>query len=178
MLSKENYYYRRWFLSILFLCSGMWLIYTGVSAFGYSKTKDKLEKGSEKPSILIIEKSSETKNIFLIITIKSKDYSAVIEKQKIEVLNKILESKELESYKNKSLRINDFNELSFEYSFWKDKLYELKINGHTIIKYDKPNNTIAIIILITGILWTSFQVWVIYTLSTKGLNIYDDSFKK
>jgi hypothetical protein len=145
----------------------------GFSALGFNKDKNELKKSYEVPDRLVIEKSTESKNTFLIVYINKKEISGVIENNEINVLKEVLKSK------NKKLVLtkNDLNKFSFEYWYWKDKLYQINIDKKTIIYYQKPGYTIAVIILSIGFLWSAFQLWVIYTLATKGIKVYDESFK-
>lgn len=177
MLSKEQFYKRRWFLAILFLMSGLWLIYMAYGMFGYHKAKEDLIFSTTKPVEFYIEKSDETKNRFLYLVLTNKKISAVVEQYQIDLLQSIMK---IDEYNSNSLKKNSFelNDFSFEYRYWKDRLYELKVNKNVIIEFEKVDKTIAFVVLGIGILWTAFQAWVIFTLSTKGISIYDKSFKK
>lgn len=151
----------------------------GFSALGFNKDKNELKKSYEVPDRLVLEKSKESKNTFLSVFINSKEVSGVIENKEIEILNTLFQSKNEKLEQNKKFVLTkiDLNKFSFEYWYWKDKLYQINIDKKTIIYYQKPGYTIAVIILSIGFLWSAFQLWVIYTLATKGIKVYDESFK-
>lgn len=177
LLSKEQYYKRRWFLSILFLFSGLWLSYMAYGIFEYNKNKEELALGTEVPVKMFIEKSSETDNRFLNLVFENGKIGTVIEQDEIEKMKSVTNLNELIV---NSIPINNsfLSDFSFEYRYWKDKLYELKINNNIIVEFKKRNNTIAYVVLIAGLLWTAFQVWVLITLASKGVSIYNRDFKK
>lgn len=177
LLSKEQYYKRRWFLSILFLYFGLWLIYMAYGMFEYNKNKEDLAIGTEVPLKIFIEKSSGTDNSYLTLIFLNGKIGCVIEqyeKDKLKSFANLGKLIENEKPINSSL----LNGFSFEYRYWKDRLYELKIDNNTIIEFKKGKNTIAYVIFIVGLFWTSFQGWVITTLITKGITVYDKAFKK
>lgn len=177
MLTKENYYTRRWFLAVLFLISGLWLTYSAIGMFGYHRNKEELNKGITVPEKMLIEKSKSTKNKFVSIFLENKKIGSVIEETAIEKMIELTGNREFTIIDSPVLS-SELNNLSFEYLYWKDKIYELKINDHTIIEYKKEGKSLAYLFLTIGIIWTSFQVWVIITLVTKGISVYDKSFKK
>ncbi|MBT2160029.1 hypothetical protein [Zobellia barbeyronii] len=177
ILSKEKYYQRRWFLAILFLLSGIWLIYMAYGMFGYHRDKEELSKGNTVPLKFLIEKSESTKNRFVVLFIENKKIGSVIEESEIDKMIGLTGKKNFAIIDSPVLR-NELSEISFEYLYWNDKLYELKVNGNTVIEYKKESKFLAYLFLTIGIFWTSFQIWVIVTLATKGVSVYDKSFKK
>lgn len=144
--------------------------------FGYNKNKEELALSTEIPLKIFIEKSSETDNKFLALIFENGKIGSVIEQDEIEKLKSITNLNELivHNMPINNLLLSDF---SFEYRYWKDKLYELKVNDNIIIEFKKENNTIAYVVLILGLFWTTIQVWVLITLASKGMSIYDKAFK-
>lgn len=177
MLTKEKYFKRRWFLSVLFLLSGLWLIYSAYGMFTYHKNKEELIKGVTIPSKILIEKSESTKNKFVALFLQNKKIGSVIEQKGIEKIIELTGKEEL-GITNSPVLSNQLTGVAFEYLYWKDKIYELKINNDTIIEFKEEGNYLAYLFLAIGILWTGFQAWVIITLIKKGVSVYDESFKK
>lgn len=131
------------------------------------------------PEILEIERSKEGDYKYVILTMNNKNYSSVIKKEETNTLIDVLKDSSIKiESDNIMLTKNILNILDFKYLYWKDKLYELSINNHTIIPFKKRNNKIAYIVLTIGILWSGFQGWALYTLYKKGIKVYDESFKK
>ncbi|MEO0525857.1 MAG: hypothetical protein AAFZ89_01455 [Bacteroidota bacterium] len=179
-MSKEQYYKRRWFLAILFLGLGLWLLYLGYSMLGYNKEKDELFSSTDTPCGIEIkyDKTGKYRNIHLVHCNTTNSISSVLDKNEHDKLWYVIEKK-IKQIGNKnsfSLEHNELKVLDYQYLFWKDKLYELKIDNETIIAYEMGSNKIAHTVLTVGLLWTGFQVWIIYTLLTKGRKVYDESF--
>lgn len=177
MLTKEHYYKRRWFTTILFLISGFWLTYMAYGMFGFHRNKEELNKGKTVPLKILIEKTESSKNKYIELFFENTKIGSVIEQNEIERLIELTGKNDL-AILNSPVLFNETTNISFEYFYWKDKMYELKVNENIIIQYKKESKSLAYSFLTIGILWTSFQIWVIYTLATKGLSVYDKSFKK
>tara|TARA_R110002051_G_C8566057_1_gene475012 strand:- start:131 stop:574 length:444 start_codon:yes stop_codon:yes gene_type:complete len=144
--------------------------------FGYHKNIEELKKGNIVPSQILVEKSESTDNKFLALFIDNEKIASVIEQSELDKLIELTKKNELATT-NSPIKGNELSGITFEYKYWNDKLFELKVNDYTIIMYKKESKTLAFVILIMGIIWTSFQVWVIIKLVTKGTTIYDNSFK-
>ena len=91
----------------------------------------------------------------------------------------VLESNDIKILNTYSFSINkeELESTVFEYFYWKDKIYELSINETKIINYNKTGTGMDYTILILGVLWTSFQLWVLYKLIVEGQAIYDNNIK-
>jgi hypothetical protein len=175
ILSKEQYYKRRWFLAILFLLMGFWLLYLSYGLFFYNKSEGELIKKTTPPAFFKIEnvKISGTPMVFLTILNNDKKISSLIDDTIINNLSKIYNLPDLNRYSfgNELYFKNDTK--SFKYSYAKDKLYELKIDEIKVLTYKKKKPFMAYIVLIIALGWISFQVWVLYILKTKGIKAYD-----
>ena len=103
------------------------------SMFGFYRTKEELRKGNALPTKILIEKSASAKNKYIVFSIGNKKLGSVIEKNEIEKMIDLTGKKEFAKI-NYPILSNELIAFSFEYLYWKDKLYELKVNGYTIIK--------------------------------------------
>ena len=176
VLNKEQYYKRRWFLTILFLISGLWLIYVSYGIFSYNKNKEELHLNSNIPELLEIKNNDKDyKSLYL--KFDDNSVSSVIKDAEINKITSILKENNINHGNSLKLNKNELKNFDFRFLYWKDKLYELKINDEIIIPFKKGNNKIAYIVLGIGIIWTGFQLWALFTLITKGRKVYDESFK-
>ncbi|MFD0993572.1 hypothetical protein [Tenacibaculum geojense] len=174
ILSKEHYYKRRWFLAILFLLMGFWLLYLSYGLFTYNKNKSELITKNSTPSIIKIEKIriSGSPSVALTIVNDNAKISAIINDDIINKLSEIYNLPDLNKYSFGSELIFNNNRKSYTYCYFKDRLYQLEINDVEVIVYNKSKSFMGFLVLIVALAWISFQIWVLYTLKTKGLKAY------
>ncbi|MFL1894054.1 hypothetical protein ACJRPK_00025 [Aquimarina sp. 2-A2] len=178
ILSKTQYYKRRWFLSILFLLVGFLLLYLSYGLFSYNKDKSDLTTMHTVPLSIKIEKIKISGSPSLVLSIenKEKEFSTIINDSALKKIVTIFHQPILNKYSfgdKVVLGSNNTNNKIYQYSYAEDKLYELEINGIKIIEYKKQTPILGYIVLIISIICISFQIWVIYILITKGISVYD-----
>jgi hypothetical protein len=183
-LSKKEYYKRRWFLAILFLLMGLLLLYLSYGIFSYNKNKSELITKNSAPSLIMIEKIRIGDSPFVALAIlndEKKKVSTVINDSVIDKLAFIFQQPTLNRYSFGSEIIFDkniVNDKQYSYSYSKNKLYELKIDGIKVIEYKKKSHFLGYLVLVVALVWIGFQIWVIYILATRGISVYDDFYKK
>lgn len=106
--------------------------------------------------------------------------SVILTDKQLNQLIQILENEgnQISNERSFTVNLNNLKDLKFEYLYWKDRIYEMLINGKTIISYKKSETSLAYVLFIVGILWCTLQLWIIYILITKGPKVYDEAFKK
>lgn len=178
-LSKQQYYNRRWFLSILFILVGFLLFYLGCNMLLFNKGKDELDKINETPSLIQIEKKDIGNSPSLILSVfyKRTKKETVISEFEVDKLALLFNQPDLNAYSfgNKAqFKGSQLANKTYRYTYYNDKLYELKINDIDIVNYKQNKPILGYVILIISILWMSFQVRSIFILITRGTKVYDD----
>lgn len=174
ILSKEQYYKRRWFLAILFLIVGFLLLYLSYGIFSYNVSKDELIVKNKRPQLikLALTGSNDSNSLILTVEDNEKKVSGIINDSLLRTFSKIFNIKDLNRYSfgnELSFTEKELSGKEYRYSYRKDRLYELEINNVKILEYHKKEPTLGYIILIIALFWITFQVWIIYRLATKGI---------
>ena len=182
ILSKEQYYKRRWFLAILFLIVGFLLLYLSYGIFSYNVSKDELIVKNESPQLIKLALTQANNSNSLILTVEDKEnkISGIINDTIITTFSKVFNIDNLNRYNLGNGLVFTDKELlgkEYRYSYWRDRLYELEINNVKILEYHKKEPTLGYIVLIIALFWITFQVWIIYRLVTKGIKNYDQFSK-
>src|SRR5690606_20813650 len=118
ILSKEQYYKRRWFLAILFLVVGFLLLYLSYGIFSYNVSKDELIIKNKRPQLikLALTGSNDSNSLILTVEDNEKKVSGIINDSLLRTFSKIFNIKDLNRY-------SFGNELSFTEKELSDKEY-------------------------------------------------------
>jgi hypothetical protein len=161
---------------------GFLLIYVGLTIFRYDKSREELSFSNKEPQKLWISYSKNSEKSVLKMTNNKgrTSLSVILTDKQTSQLIQLLENEgnQISNERSFTVNVKNLTDLNFEYLYWKDRIYEILINGETIVPYKKNKTSLGYALLIIGILWCTLQLWVIYVLVTKEAKIYDESFKK
>lgn len=176
-LSNETYYQRRWLKSVVWFLFSIVLIVYGIIGLNNIKEYDELSLLKEEPISLQIN-AKKGGYILLELITKTKKLECVITEAQ---MNRLWEQFDPDTAPQNPygavLRRQVLEGLQLKAKYWDIFLYELEINSIEIISYEKRKASLPIGMLIVGFISLGFQIWVIYTLSTKGIKVYEDSMK-
>src|SRR5690606_35908530 len=127
ILSKEQYYKRRWFLAILFLIVGFLLLYLSYGIFSYNISKDELIVKNEVPQVikLALTESNNSNSLILTVEDNEKKVSGIINDTIITTFSRVFNINNLNKYNLGNGLVFTGKELSgkeYRYSYWKDRL--------------------------------------------------------
>lgn len=176
-LSKKTYYQRRWLKSVVWFLFSIVAIVYGIIGLNNIKEYHELSLLTEAPKGLKINAKKKGYILLELITETKKLESVITEAQLIRLWKQFDPAMVPQNPYGAVVGVQAFENLKLRAKYCNIFLYELDINETKIIPFEKRKISLPMGMLIVGFISLGFQIWVLYTLKTKGEKVYDDSMK-
>ena len=174
-LSKETYYQRRWLKAVVWFLFSIVLIVYGIIGLNNIKEYDELTLLKEDPISLQVNAKKRGYILLELITKTKKLESVITEAQMNLLWEQFDPAKVAQNPYGAVAGVQAFENLKLRAMYWDIFLCELDINEVKIISFEKRKVSLPIGMLLLGFISLGFQLWVLYTLKTKGIKVYDDA---